>query len=93
MRWQASIAKENGLYGFCFYHYWFYQKPLLEKPLINYLNARDINFPAYLKMWANELMTLISQARADSRSDYGTTVRLQIKRNGKNIFEFLLPFF
>ena len=89
MRWQASIAKENGLYGFCFYHYWFYQKPLLEKPLINYLNARDINFP-YCLCWANESWTN-GWARADSRvimeQQYGD------KTEWKKHFEFLLPFF
>lgn len=21
--WQANLAKENGIYGFCYYHYWF----------------------------------------------------------------------
>ena len=21
--WQAKLARDNGLYGFCYYHYWF----------------------------------------------------------------------
>ncbi len=31
--WQANIAKEYGIYGFCYYHYWFGGKLLLEKPM------------------------------------------------------------
>ena len=56
MRWQVMIAKEHGLYGSCFYHYWFYERPLLEKPILNYLNQVDIEFP-YCICWANESWT------------------------------------
>ena len=30
LRWQAQIAKENGIDGFCFYHYWFNGRLVLE---------------------------------------------------------------
>ena len=33
IEWQSRIAEEYGIYGFCFYHYWFGGKLLLEKPI------------------------------------------------------------
>jgi lipopolysaccharide biosynthesis protein len=33
MKWQSKIAQDHSTYGFCYYHYWFNGKLLLEKPL------------------------------------------------------------
>lgn len=52
MRRQAEIAQAYGLYGFCFYYYWFSGKKVLEKPLYNFLNS-DIDMHFHL-CWANE---------------------------------------
>lgn len=51
--WQAKIAKEHGIYGFCYYHYWFNGKMLLEKPMENMLRNKNIELP-FCMSWANE---------------------------------------
>ena len=53
MNKQAQLAKEHGIYGFCFYHYWFKGKRLLEKPVDDLLVSGKPDFPFCL-CWANE---------------------------------------
>lgn len=52
LRWQCKIAKEHGIYGFCFYHYWFNSKLLLEKPMEMLLAHPEIDIN-YCISWAN----------------------------------------
>ena len=56
IRWQAKLAKQYGVYGFCIYHYWFNGKLLLQKPIENLLNSSDIQIN-YCLCWANENWT------------------------------------
>lgn len=86
--WQAEIAKKYGIYGFCYYHYWFNGKLLLEKPMEQMLKNHKIDIPfcicwaneAWTKAWVNSTQTLIPQK-------YGS------KDDWKKHFEYLLPFF
>lgn len=57
MRDQAALAKKYGVYGFCYYHYWFAEgKKLLEKPLEMMLKDKSVDIP-YCMCWANENWT------------------------------------
>lgn len=54
MEKQAALAKKYGVFGFCYYHYWFKGgKKLLEKPVENMLENKKVDIPFCL-CWANE---------------------------------------
>ncbi len=53
---QASLAREFGIEGFCYYHYWFSGQRLLERPLQQVLESAKPEFP-FCICWANENWT------------------------------------
>ena len=72
--WQANLAKEYGIYGFCYYHYWYNGHMLLEKPMEQMLKNKKIDMPfciwwcnqPWTKSWVgNDKKVLISQKYGD----------------------------
>lgn len=89
LEWQVQQAKEYGVYGFCYYHYWFKGKKLLEKPLEMLLEHKEIDMPFCIS-WANETW---SRTWSGKESE----VLIQQTYGGQEDWEqhlqYLLPFF
>lgn len=86
---QSELARKFGIYGFCYYHYWFGNKVLMDRTLQLMLQDGEpsINF---CFSWANEPWT--------RRMNGGNGEILQNNNYGfidewENHFKYLLPFF
>jgi lipopolysaccharide biosynthesis protein len=55
---QAALARDHGIHGFCYYHYWFGGRRILERPFDEVLASGKPDFPFCL-CWANENWTRV----------------------------------
>ncbi len=89
LKWQADLAKKYGIYGFCFYQYWFCGRQLMEKPMEILRDDPDIDMN-YCICWANESWTRTwygLQNEILMAQEYGT------KEDWIKHIEYLLTFF
>lgn len=87
--WQADLAAKYGVNGFCYYHYWFNGRQLLEKPCNDILLSREPDFP-FCFSWANESWTRSwdgGKHKVLMKQNYGSV------QDWKQHFDYLLPFF
>ena len=91
IKWQCKIAREHGLYGFSFYHYWFNGHLLLQKPMEMLLANKEIDIN-YCICWANHNWT-------DGWKSTGNAVNTLIAHDFDNEedwvhhFDYMLQFF
>ncbi len=87
---QAKQAKEHGIFGFCYYHYWFKDgKKLLEKPAEQMLANKEVDLP-FCFSWANENWSKNwdgGNREVIMAQEYGG------KAEWEAHFQYLLPFF
>lgn len=108
MLWQASLAKEYGVDGFCFYHYWFKNgKKILEKPAELLLEWKDVDMPfcfcwataTWARSWTNitgkNSWADVYEGSKEINKDNGILIE-QVYGNEddwKKHFDYLLDFF
>jgi len=54
--WQSHLAEQYGIYGFCYYHYWFDGKMLMNQPMEIMLQCKAVK-TKFCICWANENWT------------------------------------
>ena len=85
---QAELARRHGIGAFCYYHYWFSGRRVLERPLQDMLATGAPDFPFCL-CWANENWTRTWDGGANQillRQNYA-------EGDEARLFDSLLPAF
>lgn len=91
---QAALAREAGIEGFCYYHYWFGNgKQLLERPFNEVLVSGKPDFPFCL-CWANHDWTNKTWQKSNTQRMGSMIMQMQYSREDHiNHFFSVLPAF
>lgn len=89
---QAELAREAGIEGFCYYHYWFGNgKQLLERPFNEVLASGKPDFPFCL-CWANHDWTNKSWKKGNTQKTGSMIMQMQYSEEDHiNHFYNILP--
>ncbi|KAB8290083.1 glycoside hydrolase family 99-like domain-containing protein [Bifidobacterium avesanii] len=87
--WQHSLARQYGIDGFIYYHYWFNGKLLLEKPVENLLKTKEAT-QEFCFCWANEPWT---RAWDGKNKEIIMPQTFGGEKDWKAHIEYFLPFF
>lgn len=85
---QAELAKAYGIHGFCYYHYWFNGKRIIERPFQEVFESGKPDFP-FMLCWANENWTRIWDGATDNillKQDYS-------EEDDREHIKYLIPYF
>jgi lipopolysaccharide biosynthesis protein len=85
---QAVLARQHGVHGFCFHHYWFNGRQVLARPLENLLAHPEIDLPFCLN-FANENWT----RRWDGGDDEVLIEQKHSDDDDRQFIRSLLPYF
>lgn len=85
---QVRLMHKSGVHGLIFYHYWFSEKLILEKPAQMLLANPQIDMP-FCFCWANENWT----RRWDGNEREILLGQLYSKEDARNFIQYLMPFF
>jgi hypothetical protein len=86
---QAQLARDHGIEAFCYWHYWFAGRRILERPFVDMLEGGIPDFPSCLG-WANQTWSGVWHGAPD---------RVLIEQtypgpdDDRRHFEYLLPAF
>ncbi len=89
LKWQAGLAKKYGIYGFCYYHYWFNGRMLMEKPAEMMLECKEIDLP-FCICWANDDWT---RTWAQKNNEILIAQDYEDRADWPKHFQYLLQFF
>lgn len=85
---QAQLARDHGVYGFCYYYYWFAGRRILERPLQEVLDAGKPDFP-FCICWANESWS----RRWDGSENELLLEQIHDAENDRKFIEDVIPVF
>ena len=85
---QAIMAKDAGIEGFCYYHYWFAGKQLLETPFNEVVSSGEPDFPFCL-CWANHTWSNKTWEKSSFYKKDSTLIKQTYPGDDDNVMHFL----